>query len=91
VGRRCYDNILAHVHAQGIRSALNLPLAASMLDGESRDVTIWLRHREGYRKPVRVRTAAVRDATGTIVGGVETFSDASRRGACRRGCGPGSP
>jgi diguanylate cyclase (GGDEF)-like protein/PAS domain S-box-containing protein len=78
VGRRCYDNILAHVHAQGNSLCHSTcPLAASMLDGESRDVTIWLRHREGYRKPVRVRTAAVRDATGTIVGGVETFSDAS--------------
>jgi diguanylate cyclase (GGDEF)-like protein/PAS domain S-box-containing protein len=78
VGRRCYDNILAHVDAQGNSLCHSTcPLAASMLDGEPRDVTIWLRHREGYRKPVRVRTAAVRDETGTIVGGVETFSDAS--------------
>jgi diguanylate cyclase (GGDEF)-like protein/PAS domain S-box-containing protein len=78
VGRHCYDNILAHVDAQG-NSLCNstCPLAASMIDGESRDVTIWLRHREGYRKPVRVRTAAVRDEAGVIIGGVETFSDAS--------------
>jgi diguanylate cyclase (GGDEF)-like protein/PAS domain S-box-containing protein len=78
VGRRCYDNILAHVDGQG--NALchtACPLDASMLDGESRDVMVWLRHREGYRKPVRVRTAAVRGEAGTIVGGVETFSDAS--------------
>jgi diguanylate cyclase (GGDEF)-like protein/PAS domain S-box-containing protein len=78
VGRRCYDNLLAHVDAQGNSLCHSTcPLAASMIDGESRDVTIWLRHREGYRKPVRVRTAAVRDEAGTIVGGVETFSDAS--------------
>jgi diguanylate cyclase (GGDEF)-like protein/PAS domain S-box-containing protein len=78
VGRRCYDNILAHVDAQGNSLCHSTcPLAASMRDGESRDVTIWLRHREGYRKPVRIRTAAVRDDTGKIIGGVETFSDAS--------------
>ena len=78
VGRRCYDNILAHVDAQGNSLChTTCPLAASMLDGVSRDVTIWLRHREGYRKPVRVRTAAVRDHSGAIIGGVETFSDAS--------------
>ena len=78
VGRRCYDNILAHVDAQGNSLCHSIcPLAASMRDGESRDVTIWLRHREGYRKPVRVRTAPVRDADGAIIGGVETFSDAS--------------
>ncbi|MGD0018026.1 MAG: sensor domain-containing diguanylate cyclase [Candidatus Limnocylindrales bacterium] len=78
VGRRCYDNILAHVDAQGNSLChATCPLAASMLDGEPRDVTLWLRHREGYRKPVRVRTAPVRDEAGAIVGGVETFSDAS--------------
>ena len=32
---------------------------------------------EGYRKPVRVRTAPVRDQEGTIVGAVEVFSDDS--------------
>jgi diguanylate cyclase (GGDEF)-like protein/PAS domain S-box-containing protein len=78
VGKRCYENLLAHVDAQGNSLCLSVcPLAASMGDGETRDVTIWLRHRDGYRKPVRVRTAAVRNEEGAIVGGVETFSDAS--------------
>ena len=78
VGRRCFDNILAHVDAQGNSLCHSTcPLAASMHDGEPREVTIWLRHSEGYRKPVRVRTAAVRDGSGNIIGGVETFSDAT--------------
>lgn len=78
VGRRCFDNILAHVDAQGNSLCHSTcPLAASMHDGEAREVTIWLRHSEGYRKPVRVRTAAVRDGAGNIIGGVETFSDAT--------------
>ena len=76
VGRHCYDNILAHVDGQG-RSLCHsaCPLAETMLDGEPREVSLWLRHEEGYRKPVRIRTAPVRDDTGTIVGGVEVFSD----------------
>ena len=75
IGRRCYDNILAHVDEQG-RSLCNslCPLAATMLDGEPREVSVWLRHEEGYRKPVRLRTAPVRDAAGEIIGGVEVFS-----------------
>ncbi len=78
VGRHCYDNILAHVDDQGRSLCHSLcPLAATMLDGEAREVSVWLRHLDGYRKPVRLRTAPVRDATGTIVGGVEVFSDAS--------------
>jgi diguanylate cyclase (GGDEF)-like protein/PAS domain S-box-containing protein len=78
VGHRCYDNILAHVDSSG-RSLCHTtcPLAATIADGEPRDVTVWLRHSEGYRKPVRVRTSQVLDAEGRVIGGVETFSDAS--------------
>jgi hypothetical protein len=53
------------------------PLAATIADGESRETSLWLRHRDGYRKPVRVRTMPVRDSSGSIIGGVETFSDDS--------------
>jgi len=78
VGRRCFDNMLAHVDAEG-RSLCHTtcPLAASILDGQPRETTVWLRHKEGYRKPVRIRTAAVRDANGVITGGLETFADAT--------------
>ena len=78
IGRRCFDNLLAHVDADGTSLChTTCPLAASMLDGQPREATIWLRHKEGFRKPVHVRTTPVRDASGGIVGGVETFSDAS--------------
>jgi diguanylate cyclase (GGDEF)-like protein/PAS domain S-box-containing protein len=78
VGNRCYDNILDHVDAEG-RSLCHsvCPLAATMRDGEPRELTIWLRHADGYRKPVRVKTSPVRDASGAIVGAVEVFADDS--------------
>ena len=78
VGRRCFDNILAHVDEHGTSLCHSIcPLAASMRDGDARETTVWLRHRDGYRKPVRVRTSPVIDSEGNIVGGVEVFSDAS--------------
>jgi diguanylate cyclase (GGDEF)-like protein/PAS domain S-box-containing protein len=78
VGHRCYDNLLAHVDGQGNSLCHTIcPLAASMADGQPRETTVWLRHKEGYRKPVHVRTAAVRDASGQVIGGVESFSDAT--------------
>jgi diguanylate cyclase (GGDEF)-like protein/PAS domain S-box-containing protein len=78
VGRRCFDNLLAHVDSQGNSLCHSTcPLAASMKDGETREATVWLRHRDGHRKPVRIRTAPVRDGNGAIIGGVETFSDAT--------------
>lgn len=78
VGRRCFDNILGHVDADGnslCHSAC--PLARTMSDGEQREVAIWLKHADGHRKPVRVRTAPVRDTSGRVIGGVEAFSDDS--------------
>ncbi len=78
VGHRCYDNILGHVDAHGnslCHSAC--PLAQTMDDGAPREVSIWLKHADGHRKPVRVRTAPVRDASGQIIGGVEIFTDDS--------------
>ena len=76
VGRHCYDNILGHVDAQG-RSLCHTacPLALTMKDGDPREAFIWLKHADGHRKPVRVRTSPVRDEAGQIIGGVEVFSD----------------
>jgi diguanylate cyclase (GGDEF)-like protein/PAS domain S-box-containing protein len=76
VGHRCYDNILGHVDAMG-RSLCHTacPLAQTMQDGQAREMAIWLKHADGHRKPVRVRTAPVRDGEGRIIGGVEIFSD----------------
>jgi diguanylate cyclase (GGDEF)-like protein/PAS domain S-box-containing protein len=78
VGRHCFDNILDHVDAEGNSLCQTVcPLAATILDGQPREVSMWLRHADGYRKPVRARTAPVRDGGGTIIGAVEVFSDDS--------------
>ena len=78
VGHRCFENILDHVDAEGNSLCHTIcPLAATMRDGQPRDVSVWLRHAEGHRKPVRVRTAPVRDGEGAIVGAVEVFTDDS--------------
>jgi diguanylate cyclase (GGDEF)-like protein/PAS domain S-box-containing protein len=78
VGRHCYENILDHVDGEGNSLCHTVcPLAATIRDGQAREVSIWLRHADGYRKPVRVRTAPVRDDGGSIVGAVEVFSDDS--------------
>ena len=78
VGHRCFENILDHVDAEGNSLCHTVcPLAATMRDGVPREVSVWLRHADGYRKPVRVKTAPVRSHDGKIVGAVEVFSDDS--------------
>ncbi len=78
VGHRCFENILDHVDGQGHSLCHTVcPLAATMRDGQPREVAVWLRHADGHRKPVLVRTAPVRNGDGTIIGAVEVFSDDS--------------
>jgi diguanylate cyclase (GGDEF)-like protein/PAS domain S-box-containing protein len=79
VGRHCYANLLSHVDAAGTPLChAGCPLAATILDGEVREAEVWLRHRAGHRRPVRVRTAPVLGSDGSIIGAVEVFDDASR-------------
>jgi diguanylate cyclase (GGDEF)-like protein/PAS domain S-box-containing protein len=85
VGRRCFDDILNHVDAEGEGLCTgSCPLAATIEDGADRQVEVWLRHRDGSRRPVRVRTSPIRDADGAITGAVEVFDDASLLVAARR-------
>jgi diguanylate cyclase (GGDEF)-like protein/PAS domain S-box-containing protein len=79
VGRRCTDGILAHVDEAGRELCRALcPLVASMRADEPREVEVWLRHQDGHRVPVRVRTTPIHDDEGRVVGAVETFDDSSR-------------
>ncbi|HVP91181.1 MAG TPA: diguanylate cyclase [Terriglobales bacterium] len=80
VGRRCADNILVHVDAEGRNLCEGLcPVARTLQDGESREAEVFLHHRQGHRLPVTVRVAAIRDASGRITGAVEVFNDNTRR------------
>ncbi|HNR33887.1 MAG TPA: GGDEF domain-containing protein [Candidatus Hydrogenedentes bacterium] len=77
-GKSCADDILVHVDDAGTSLCKGAcPLAATMKDGQNRVNRVYLRHKEGYRLPVCVSTAAIRDDTGNVIGGLETFHDDS--------------
>jgi diguanylate cyclase (GGDEF)-like protein/PAS domain S-box-containing protein len=76
LGRSCEDNILCHVDAQGRNLCREgCPVARAMRDGRRHEGDLFLLHKNGYRKPVRVRVAPIEDADGAIVGAMEIFSD----------------
>ncbi len=84
VGKRCSDNLLVHVGPNNQTMCdVCCPLADSMTDGESREGEIYLRHKDGHRVRVSVRSRPLRDATGEIVGAVEIFRDKSYREVVR--------
>ena len=77
-GNRCAANLLNHVDASGVNLCQSMcPLAQTMLDGEAREASVYLHHRDGHRMPVQVRVAPLLGSDGEIIGGIELFSDAS--------------
>jgi diguanylate cyclase (GGDEF)-like protein/PAS domain S-box-containing protein len=75
IGKSCRSNILNHVNEQGLVLCNDhCPMAATMHDGQPREVYVYLHHAEGHRVPVQIRSAVIRDEYGNVVGAVETFN-----------------
>jgi diguanylate cyclase (GGDEF)-like protein/PAS domain S-box-containing protein len=76
VGTCCNQNLLKHVTDNGKQLCEDgCPLLATLQDGEQRETEVHLRHADGYRVPVLVRTSPVWDEKQNIVGAVEVFSN----------------
>jgi len=85
MGKTCAENILCHVDPQGHNLCRNgCPAAEVMEDGKRREAEVYLLHKNGYRKPVRIRVAPIEDAGGRIVGAMEIFSDDTSPESLRR-------
>ncbi len=77
LGRKCSENIISPVDREGTSFCKGqCPLAATLHDEAPRETMVFLHHKEGFRRPVRVRTSVLRDANGTITGAMEVFEDA---------------
>jgi diguanylate cyclase (GGDEF)-like protein/PAS domain S-box-containing protein len=78
LGRSCAANILVHVDTDGRSLCRGLcPLAMTMADCVGREAEVFLRHKDGHRVPVLVRTGPLKDRQGQVVGGIELFTDLS--------------
>ena len=82
IGKHCYDNLLNHVDINGEQLCLaRCPLAATIADGQPREMEIYLHHKDGHRIPVSVRATPLTDPEGNIIGAIELFSDISKQPA----------
>lgn len=80
VGRSCHDNILTHVDGDGNNLCKEMcPLAKTISDQETREVEVYMHHKDGHRVPVSVRTSSLTDEDGNVIGGIELFTDISSR------------
>lgn len=77
-GHCCADNILTHVDDAGRPLCKNrCPLAFTLQDGQPREATVNLHHKDGHRVPVHISVTPLRNEAGQIVAAVETFRECS--------------
>jgi len=80
-GKHCYDNLLRHTDSSGrLLCTDRCPLRSVMLDGQPREVNIWLRHQDGHKVAVSVSASPLRNSAGRIVGAIELFHETEGEG-----------
>jgi PAS domain S-box-containing protein len=81
IGRPCFDNILCHIDKDGhqLCGQEYCPLHRSIITGtgSSGSLLVFAQSKRGERIPMLVSVAPLRNAAGDVIGGVETFQDAS--------------
>jgi len=79
IGHACRDNLLNHCTENGHELCLNdCPLTRSMETGKHQEAEAYLRHADGHRVPVLIRTSPIYNDQGEVVGAVEIFSNNSK-------------
>jgi len=81
VGTPCFDNVLCHVDKDGhlLCGEEYCPLHRSMItDTRSKgSLLVYAQAKDGQRVPTQVAVAPIHNDAGEVIGGVETFRDAS--------------
>lgn len=77
VGKQCQNSQLNHIDTNGRPlCTLGCPLFATIIDGEQRKETVYVRHKKGHRFPIRVNIFPVWE-DGKITGAIEVFTQNS--------------
>jgi PAS domain S-box-containing protein len=81
VGRQCFDNVLCHIDKDGHRLCGEeyCPLHRAIVTdrGSKGSLLVYAQGKDGQRVPMLVSVSPIRNAAGQVIGGVETFRDAS--------------
>ncbi len=81
VGRQCFDNVLCHIDKDDhqLCGEEYCPLHRAIITGTGSrgSLLVYAQAKDGHRVPMEVAVAPIRNAVGEVIGGVETFRDAS--------------
>ena len=78
MNEHCFNNILRHVTQDGTALCFGgCPLHHTLQTGETQLNHVFLKHKEGYRVPVMVKSLPIYDNDQKVVGAIEVFTDES--------------
>ena len=81
IGTQCFDGILCHIDKDGhqLCGEEYCPLHRAMVTGTGTrgGLLVYAQGKDGQRVPMLVSVAPIRNAEGQVIGGVETFREAS--------------
>jgi diguanylate cyclase (GGDEF)-like protein/PAS domain S-box-containing protein len=78
IGKKCSDGLLIHITEDGKNQCgVSCPLRAAIEGEKQTERSVFLRHKDGHRIPVSLKTMPLIDGSGKIRGAVEIFRDDS--------------
>lgn len=76
INKFCHSNLLQHVDESGKLLCLTAcPLHHTIETGIVNHAHVYLKHKEGYRVPVSIKSIPLYDIQGNISGAIEVFTD----------------
>ncbi|MDX9692348.1 MAG: sensor domain-containing diguanylate cyclase [Acholeplasmataceae bacterium] len=76
VNKYCFNNLLQHVDQSGKQLCFGgCPLHHTLQTGEMQQNHVFLKHKDGYRVPVSVKSLPIYDDQKQVVGAIEIFTD----------------
>jgi PAS domain S-box-containing protein len=76
IGKFCQDNLLEQTDEQHeVLCGEACPLLETIRDGKPRQGSLFLRHKDGQRIPIHIRTVPLRDADNVIFAAAEVFEE----------------
>jgi len=76
LGSNSQDNPIRHSRENGREfTDYDIPMIATLVDGQPRELHAFITHSEGYRVSVLLRTVAIFNAVGKIIGATEIIND----------------
>ncbi|HEV2730092.1 MAG TPA: PAS domain S-box protein, partial [Terriglobales bacterium] len=76
LGRHCRENVLADCNDHNcVHCGISCPMTGTLHEGKSSEGEVYFRHKKGHRVLVYLRTVAIRDSHGSVIGAAESFDE----------------